>query len=127
MVFGTLGWTHLHPRINVCLWFPLLWPIFSEWHRLSIRQTQSFEWDWQCDFSLCGFHPSFMDYIEAQEFRRILRRNEESINNNRTSLFSVTTIVHKNEHQCTSYNAMIMNTMVQHKKQIIFWRQNAPC
>jgi hypothetical protein len=37
---------------------------------------------------------------------------------NRTSIFSVTTKVHKNEHQYISQNAMVMNTLVQQKQQI---------
>jgi hypothetical protein len=39
------------------------------------------------------------DYLE---FRRILRRHEESIQSNRSSFFLVTTKVHENEHHCIS-------------------------
>jgi hypothetical protein len=37
-----------------------------------------------------------MDYREAQEFRRVLQIHEESIQCNRSSLFSVTSKVHEN-------------------------------
>jgi hypothetical protein len=59
-----------------------------------------------------------MDYKEAQEFCRVLQRHEESISSNKTSIFSMTTKVHENEHQCISHNAMVMNTLVQQKQQI---------
>jgi len=59
-----------------------------------------------------------IDYREAQEFRSVLRRHEESIKYNKYSLFSVNTKVHENEHQCTSQRVMVMNTLVQQKHKI---------
>jgi hypothetical protein len=59
-----------------------------------------------------------MDYRELQEVRRVLQNHEEKIQCNRTSLFSVTTKVHDNEHQAISQFATIMGTLVQQKQQI---------
>jgi hypothetical protein len=58
------------------------------------------------------------ELLEAREFHKVLRRHEESNQCNKTSLFSLTTKVHENKQHCTSQNAMIMNTLVQHKQQI---------
>lgn len=60
-----------------------------------------------------------MDNKEAQEFCRALHRHGGFINNNRTSIFSVTTKVHENEHQCISQNALVMDTLVQWKRQVL--------
>lgn len=45
---------------------------------------------------------SSMDNIDILELTRIMRRREESIQSNRSSLFSMTTKVHRNEHHCIS-------------------------
>lgn len=52
-----------------------------------------------------------MDHGDILEIRRTLRRHEESIQCNRTLLFSVTSKVHENEHQCATQNVIV----------IIFW------
>jgi hypothetical protein len=49
---------------------------------------------------------------------RFLRKHEDFINRNRMSIFSVTTKVHENEHQCISQNEVIMDTLLQQTKQI---------
>jgi hypothetical protein len=48
-----------------------------------------------------------MDYREVQELHRVLRRHEEFINNNRTSIFLVTTKIHENERHCISHNVVV--------------------
>jgi hypothetical protein len=55
---------------------------------------------------------------EIQEMHRVLCRHEDFINSNRMSIFLVTTKVHENEHQCISQNAVIMETLLQQKRQI---------
>jgi hypothetical protein len=55
---------------------------------------------------------------EIQEVHRVLHRHEDFINSNMTSIFSVTTKVHGNEHQCIYQNAVIIDTLLQQKRQI---------
>jgi hypothetical protein len=41
--------------------------------------------------------------------------------------FSVTSKVHENEHQCTSQNAIIMNTWCNKSRKLMYWKQNVIC
>jgi hypothetical protein len=75
---------------------------------------------------ICYFMVSFlifvldlesMDHKEAQEIHRALCRHEDLIQCNRSSLFLVTSKVHKNEHLCTSQNATIMGVLVNKSKK----------
>lgn len=59
-----------------------------------------------------------MDYEEVQEIYRVLCIHEEFININKTTIFLMATKVHENEHQSISYNVLLMDTLVQHKRQI---------
>jgi hypothetical protein len=75
---------------------------------------------WNCLFqhSLVGrvwCSEQAMENREVLEFKRTLRRHEEYIQSNMTSLFSITTKVHENEHLCVSQHASIMNLLVQQK------------
>jgi hypothetical protein len=71
--------------------------------------------NWQpCSIKCIGL----MDYREAQEIWRALHRHEESIQCNRTSIFSITSKFHENEHHCLTQNPIIMNTLAQQKQQI---------
>jgi hypothetical protein len=56
-----------------------------------------------------------IDNKDVLEFMRVLRRHKEHIQSNMTSLFSVTTKVHKNECHCVSQHATIMNLLVHQK------------
>jgi hypothetical protein len=55
---------------------------------------------------------------DIYEIQRILQRQEEYINDNRTSILSLTTSTHNHEHQCNSQNLWVMDTLMQHKRQI---------
>ena len=44
--------------------------------------------------------------------------HKEFINNKETSIFSVTTKVHENEHQCISQKILVMDTLIQERRQI---------
>jgi hypothetical protein len=59
-----------------------------------------------------------MENRDIIEFRRTLKRHEEYIQSNKTSLFSVTTKMHENEHHCVSQHATIMNLLVQQRQRI---------
>jgi hypothetical protein len=43
-----------------------------------------------------------MENMDAMKFKRILRRHEDYIQSNNTSLLLVTTKVHENDHHCVS-------------------------
>jgi hypothetical protein len=61
-------------KLDFCLLFSQLcssWFIFW-WQSLYNRQSQTLYWNLQGSFSLCGHQSTFMDYREAQEFRRVL-------------------------------------------------------
>ena len=58
-----------------------------------------------------------IDYREAQDIQREIHRHEESIQCNRTSIFSVTSKFHENEQQCSAQNSIIMNTLAHQKQQ----------
>jgi hypothetical protein len=76
------------------------------WAITSVHQLEpwnALDQSWHYCFLICVAH---MDYREAQEFRRVLQRHEESIQCNKSSIFWVTSKVHENEHQCTSQNAI---------------------
>jgi len=59
-----------------------------------------------------------MDYCELQEIRRALRTHEESIQGNRTSIFTATAKLHGIDQQVTTRNATAMGTLVQLKRKI---------
>jgi len=59
-----------------------------------------------------------MDYKDIQEVQRTLQRHKESIQCNGTSLFSVTSKVHKNKHQCATQNVTIINHLVQQRQKL---------
>lgn len=82
-------------------------------HQLELENT--LDQSWHYCFLWCV---ACMDYREAREFRRVLRRHEESIQCNRSFLFLVTSKVHENEHQCTSQNVIIIITLVQQRQKI---------
>lgn len=64
-----------------------------------------------------------MDNRDIQEFNKILRRQEDIIQSNRSLLFLVTKKkklkkVHENEHNCFSQHAKIINLPVHQKQRI---------
>lgn len=59
-----------------------------------------------------------MDYRELQKIRRALRTHEESIQGNKTSMFTSTAKIHEIDQQVATHNATVMETLVHIKKQI---------
>jgi hypothetical protein len=79
-----------------------------------VENTQNLKAVW-----CTGYNRVLMDYLELQEIRRILKNHEETIQCNMTSIFSITTKVHENEHWVIYEIATIMGTLVQQKHQIV--------
>jgi hypothetical protein len=67
---------------------------------------------------LSDIAPTNMDYKDQQDLRRILRTDEEMIQGNRSSIFTVTEKVHENEQRAISQIASIMGTLLQLKQKI---------
>jgi hypothetical protein len=106
---------YLPSWVGISIWFVVLanWESLVQSSRIVPLGAYYLSSVWAYSGSLM-----VMDYREIQEMHRVLCRHEDFINSNRTSIFSVTTKVHENEHQCISQNAVIMDTLVQQKRQI---------
>ena len=63
-------------------------------------------------------HPSCYHPYEKYEINGILRRHEDLISRNRTSIFIVTSQVHGQEETHNIEHVVIMETLLQQKRQI---------
>jgi len=59
-----------------------------------------------------------MDHHDLQELRRILRTDEEMVQDNKASIFSLISKFYEYEQQCVSQIAKFMSTLVRDKQQL---------